>query len=662
MIIKSLKMKNYRPYKDVKPINFAYGDSNLTIIEGDNDLGKTTILNAIAWCLYDDEPFRKYSNREFNVDVGNNLRNGEKLQVVVEILMEDNEGNDVIFNRTREFKKNNSGNITKVANLDELEIHISSSSSGDEPINNPTKYLETHLPSSLKEYFLFDGERLLEWFSGDTKEVKHAINRLYQADLLENIKKRIETQRDNFIEDLREYNEELADLNRQKTKLESDCKEEKEKFEENKKLIEGYKEEKEGYEKIKNSTDGNPNELLEEINILGDEIQDKKNELDKLKNDHMGFLFKNFPIVIGFPSLKKILSIKNENEYGENYKFKDTEQILKLIENLFDQKKCVCGSDLIEGTSAFSNLSKFKEVVTNMENSNNVDDFQEKIMDLLNKYPESLNEIIDDYWEKEGNSLDYIEKRKEKISKKQEKYDTIIKDINLEEIDEKIKNCGELITKLEAKNMILEDNIKDYPKKIENIQNQIDLIKTTNEDEEKIKNKIEFCKKIAKHSDYLKNELGSRLHEEIQESVNKEFESIYNADGTREKYKRIIIDESFDISIEKVDGEINTSVDPSSGAQLAVALSFITAINARSGYRLPQIMDTSLSRWGNRLKNNFTKILPDYLEKNQMVFLFLDSEYEGPIKEKIIDYVGKEYELDYAGPNTTIIKERIKEN
>ena len=48
MIIKSLKMKNYRPYRNPKPINFAYGDSNLTIIEGDNDLGKTTLLNIIG--------------------------------------------------------------------------------------------------------------------------------------------------------------------------------------------------------------------------------------------------------------------------------------------------------------------------------------------------------------------------------------------------------------------------------------------------------------------------------------------------------------------------------------------------------------------------------------------------------------------------------------
>ena len=53
MIIKSLEMKNYRPYRQPPKINFAYGDKNLTIIEGDNDLGKTTFLRDLIRNLSD---------------------------------------------------------------------------------------------------------------------------------------------------------------------------------------------------------------------------------------------------------------------------------------------------------------------------------------------------------------------------------------------------------------------------------------------------------------------------------------------------------------------------------------------------------------------------------------------------------------------------------
>lgn len=664
-------MKNYRPYQNPIPINFAYDNSNLTIIEGDNDLGKTTILNAISWCLYDDEPFRNYSNNVFNIEVGNNLNIGEKLSVVVEILMEDNEGNDVTINRTREFKRHDSG-IRKVPSINELEIHISSDSSNDKTVENPDKYIETHLPQSLKEYFLFDGERLLDWFSGDTEEVKKAIERLYQSDLIEKLKERVETQKINFNEELREYNDELANLNDQKIALQKSLDDDMEKIEENNRLIDENKRKKKELEDIQ-KIDGKANDQLELINLLEGQIQDKKDNLSKLTNDHMNFLLGNFSMVLGYPLMEKTLTIENENSVSnsENYNFKDTQQVLKLIETLFNQKKCVCGSDLIEGTTAFSNMNKFKDLVTTLENSNDFDDLQGEIKDLIDQYPNSIEDDIDKFWEKQEEYLSDIGEINEKLAKAEEKYEIIKKDIileidgekiELEEIDQRIATYDDLISRLHAKNLILEENIKDLPKDIEAIETQINLTQSTSEDEQKIKNKISFCEQIEKHADFLRKELGERLHKGIQESVNNEFQAIYNGDGIRNKYKQIIIDESFNISIEKIDGEITTSVDPSSGPQLAVALSFITAINSSSGYKLPQIMDTSLGRWGKRLRNNFSLILPEYLEKNQMVFLFLDSEFDGPFKEEISKYVGREYELNFVNENTTEIKERIGGN
>ena len=91
MIIKSLEMKNYRPYRQPPKINFAYGDKNLTIIEGDNDLGKTTLLSAISWCLFNaDERYKKHSkpmcnleaSKELNIDAGSISKccNGERKQ------------------------------------------------------------------------------------------------------------------------------------------------------------------------------------------------------------------------------------------------------------------------------------------------------------------------------------------------------------------------------------------------------------------------------------------------------------------------------------------------------------------------------------------------------------------------------------------------------
>ena len=45
MIIKSMTIENYRPYKGPVNINFARGEKNVTIIQGRNDAGKTVVYH-----------------------------------------------------------------------------------------------------------------------------------------------------------------------------------------------------------------------------------------------------------------------------------------------------------------------------------------------------------------------------------------------------------------------------------------------------------------------------------------------------------------------------------------------------------------------------------------------------------------------------------------
>ena len=55
MELDKVVIKNYRQYRDVS-IDFARDpDKNFTIIKGNNGTGKTTMLNALSWCLYGEE-------------------------------------------------------------------------------------------------------------------------------------------------------------------------------------------------------------------------------------------------------------------------------------------------------------------------------------------------------------------------------------------------------------------------------------------------------------------------------------------------------------------------------------------------------------------------------------------------------------------------------
>ncbi len=52
MIIKKMKLQNFRQYIDDE-IKFAVDeDKNVTVIMGDNGTGKTTLAQAFQWALY----------------------------------------------------------------------------------------------------------------------------------------------------------------------------------------------------------------------------------------------------------------------------------------------------------------------------------------------------------------------------------------------------------------------------------------------------------------------------------------------------------------------------------------------------------------------------------------------------------------------------------
>ena len=53
MLLKSLKLKDFRQFKGEQEITFSTDPvRNVTVIMGENGSGKTTLAQAFTWCLY----------------------------------------------------------------------------------------------------------------------------------------------------------------------------------------------------------------------------------------------------------------------------------------------------------------------------------------------------------------------------------------------------------------------------------------------------------------------------------------------------------------------------------------------------------------------------------------------------------------------------------
>ena len=84
MLIKSLKMKNFRQFKGTTAVEFSCNpNQNVTIILGDNTYGKTTLLQAFNWCFYETVMFDNNPDFLLNLEVANGMTNGDSETVSV---------------------------------------------------------------------------------------------------------------------------------------------------------------------------------------------------------------------------------------------------------------------------------------------------------------------------------------------------------------------------------------------------------------------------------------------------------------------------------------------------------------------------------------------------------------------------------------------------
>lgn len=166
MKFKTLKMKNFMRYKGENTIEFSCDEKkNVTIVLGDNTVGKTTIAQAFRWGLYGKifaERGKRQEDFQFlNYDILEMMDANSRATVSVEITVVDDEKQYYIrrmVEYTRLYPKMETREAAK-----KLQLLIADKNHVDDMVEvQPEKAQELInelFPVNLSHYFLFDGER-----------------------------------------------------------------------------------------------------------------------------------------------------------------------------------------------------------------------------------------------------------------------------------------------------------------------------------------------------------------------------------------------------------------------------------------------------------------------------------------------------------------------
>ena len=111
MLLKSLKLKDFRQFKGEQTISFSTDPvRNVTVIMGENGSGKTTLAQAFTWCLYGDTDFDDKSM--LCKATAQEMLPGAEEKVRVELALQHN-GIEYLCIREQMYAKDNSGAIKR---------------------------------------------------------------------------------------------------------------------------------------------------------------------------------------------------------------------------------------------------------------------------------------------------------------------------------------------------------------------------------------------------------------------------------------------------------------------------------------------------------------------------------------------------------------------
>ena len=292
MYIKSISLENYRCHKKTEAVFFpGSGKGYISIIEGGDGDGKTTIFNAIGWCLYGKETSELLGEPKQSLGIPNvsTLNDNGLNKISAEAWLEFEES-AISGDRPISARALRKANVRGMRILDQVfTLQLYSQNGNPEVLMDAEaeRYIESIAPSDLIEFYMFNGEYLSSARNAKGENINASIKRQFRTGSIlsmEGILKTLENdyrgsanraakkQDNTIIENIVQLEASISQDKSKKEALEADVIDYREKEKEAKTRMNKYREEKIKIESKK--------ELLKE---LSEKREKRKKTFDRYK-------------------------------------------------------------------------------------------------------------------------------------------------------------------------------------------------------------------------------------------------------------------------------------------------------------------------------------------------------------------------------------------
>ena len=663
MKLNYLQLCNFRQFYGKTPqIKFASGKRNTTVIYGNNGAGKTSILNAFTWVLY--EKFTAaFASPELIVNQRAiaEVAPEQGVECWVELQFEHDR-------KLYQIKRKCYANKDAESQVQYSQTKLFMLVAGDDgrwypPLETPEDIINRILPASLHQYFFFDGERIDGFFrqnhnsniAEDTKELlgvkilDRAIDHLKKAKrtLQEELQELGDAQTKQLLKEQINLEQERETISQRITQIITEVtKLEQRKANLSRQLLEIRGAAEIQQHKLK---------LLKQQKSLKNEIIQRKNQLKKLlsQDSHLVFLP---AISASFLDLLQTLRDRGQLSSGLKREF---------IQQLLSQQRCLCGEALTPDTDAYHNVKSWLNQVEikNVEESAirleaQVSQIESQSDNFWRELDQQQAEIKHQYLE-----LNRIEAETEQANRQLKSYpnrDTQNLQQNIEAVEEQIKS------------LILEQG--------ENQQQQSDRAQQLEQLSQKIarhqltENKQQLAqKRIAIAEDAIErlNEVRNRLEHQFRLALEQKVQSIFSFISFTPYLPKLSRD--YKLTLVKNNSGIEAPVAASTGENQILSLSFIGGIidrvrqwsqrNTLMSYdssTFPIVMDSPFGSLDQIYRRQVAKAIPQLA--NQLIILVTKTQWLGEVETETAALIGQEYVLTYYSPKTNCESDNLELN
>lgn len=596
--LRSLTMNNFGPYygRHTIDINFNNG---VAFIWGDNGLGKTSILNAFRYVLWDEILSRTHSVIPSYKFV--NLRSVEEDEdMSVEVVLESN-NHKYIINRGLE-RIGGSGTSER----DYRPTFNMLQDNCPLPQENAIKILSSILPKEISRFYLFDGElmaeyeKLLDPANTDGEKIKKSIEDLLGMPILINGKVLLEEQAESY----RRQASKIAGRNEK-------CKQDVIRNETNQKILDELRTTGKRLKEERETLDRDKREIVEEMTnnqkllgyltrkktleeTLGQEENDLKSAEEELKPE-INSSWKSL-----LATVAKLHAKELDKRYQQLSKAESNISYSKMVLRLLEDNESTCQCPTCRNILSESSYKELKNLFKNSisENDRNLDE-----MIPLENHIRKLKEIMEfDNKKRISDHLQIVNNRRrnirftlEKIKEEELKIKSEGKDENT--IGKELLTLPDKLASQENKITLNQQALEKNEKEIKQIKNAIEELdrriaaEAAGEEFESAQQRAELVEKLRS----LFEDSITLFRNELARNVEQDASTLFKKLTSQpEQYDHLEINEDFGLEIIHKEGM--TVPNRSGGEEQIVAFSLINSLHKNAPIDGPIFMDSTFQR------------------------------------------------------------------